>query len=48
MVFEPEDMKLHLVMGGKGPVSNKPLKTFDLKKWFADGVASRSETTEGE
>ncbi len=48
MVFEPEDMKLHLVMGGKGPVSNKPLKTFDLKKWFAKDVASRPETTEGE
>lgn len=42
MVFEPQDMKLHLVMGGKGPVSNKPLKTFDLRKWFADGTTSES------
>ena len=36
MVFEPEDMRLHLVMGGKGPVSGGKLKTFDLKKWLGE------------
>ncbi len=35
MIFEPEDMKLHIVMGGKAPVSGRPLKVFSLRKWLA-------------
>ena len=34
MIFEPEDMKLHLVMGGKAPVSGRPLQVFDLREWL--------------
>lgn len=36
MIFEPEDMKLHLVMGGKAPVSGRPLQVFDLRKLLTD------------
>lgn len=43
MVFEPEEMRLHLVMGGKGPVSGGKLKTFDLTKWL--GEKKESDTT---
>ena len=48
MVFEPEDMKLHLVMGGRGPVSNKPMKTFDLREWLPKPTKQGNATTAGE
>ena len=35
MIFEPQDMKLHLVMGGKAPVSGRPLQVFDLRELLA-------------
>jgi hypothetical protein len=35
MVFEPRSLRLHVAMGGPGPVSNHPLKTFDLQELFA-------------
>ncbi len=34
MIFEPRALRLHLAMGGAGPVSNKPLKTFELQDWL--------------
>jgi hypothetical protein len=33
MIFEPQSLRLHLVMG-RGPISNQPLKTFDVAKWL--------------
>ncbi len=30
MIFEPKSGRLHVAMGGPGPVSNHPLKTFDV------------------
>ena len=38
MVFEPKSLQLHLAMGGEGPVSNDPLKTFDLRELFSLGA----------
>ena len=48
MVFEPADMKMHVVMGGKGPVSGNPLKTFDVRKWLPKpGEPAGKATTAG-
>lgn len=30
MIFEPQSLRVHLAMGGRGPVSNHPLKVLDL------------------
>jgi len=35
MVFEPASLKVHVAMGGPGPVSNHPMETFDLKELLA-------------
>jgi isopenicillin-N N-acyltransferase-like protein len=35
MIFEPKSLRLHLAMGGHGPVSNHKLKVFDLHEWLA-------------
>ncbi len=35
MIFEPEQMRLHLTMGGPAPVSNHKLETFDIRELLA-------------
>jgi predicted choloylglycine hydrolase len=39
MIFEPESRRLHVAMGGPGPVSNHQLKVFDAAEWFTTNAA---------
>ena len=41
MIFEPKSLRLHLALGGKAPVSNHPLKTFELRDWLRPNGATR-------
>ena len=34
MVFEPAALRVHVAMGGLGPVSNKPLRTLEAANWL--------------
>ncbi|MCA9053067.1 MAG: linear amide C-N hydrolase [Planctomycetaceae bacterium] len=38
MIFEPKSQRLRIAMGGPGPVSNHPLKVFDVGALMATGI----------
>jgi hypothetical protein len=42
MVFEPASLRLHVAMGGPGPVSNKPMKTLDVGPWLRSEADDRA------
>ncbi|MEZ6068204.1 MAG: carcinine hydrolase/isopenicillin-N N-acyltransferase family protein [Planctomycetaceae bacterium] len=34
MVFEPKSLRMHVSFGGPGPVSNRQMKTLELREWL--------------
>ncbi len=44
MIFEPRQLRLHLALGGVGPVSNKPLKTLEVGPWLRSDQTAVSST----
>lgn len=40
MIFEPKSLRMHLALGGAAPVSNHPLKTFQLRDWLQPQAAA--------